>query len=279
MTSDKNDLTKKISSLESIAEIFNGRKMIRCGEAILELRGMVANKQPDSLLKKTFSKLNEKFHAEFKGSSSHRAKCFDLVTRMISNAIMTNPKAFHNATTDSLASIKERTGARKSLGKLVSLLTKIEDIDNEGRLMGMSILYLAMIEGLFDEDIRACYVWSKLAVNDSSHVNAYKMSILDIKQHFEDKVFDVCLFEGWNRNLRNAIGHFTYNYDQETEKMIYRDKLADPAWEAGYSLEDMTEIYEKIENVDELIILVLLILSVRDLCFSTTPPWNTPDKL
>lgn len=272
------DAKRKIDAIESYAKVFTSRNMTKSVECIKELEEMLLSSVDRSALENKFVEFLQHVWNEFIGNSSHRDNCIKLVDRIITNAIKSDPIKFHNAATDSIPSMEERTRARKMLAKLISILKKSASIDEEERMIAMNMLYLAMVEGPFEEDVKACYVWAKLsAKEDINYQDVSSMSIKDIYDYFNSKLGDTSLFEGWNRNLRNAIAHFSYIYDSNARKMMYTDKPAN--WTKTYTLNELGELYEKLDDVDELIMIELLVLSIRDLCFATTPPWRAKNDL
>lgn len=272
------DLQRKIVAMENIAKVFASRNMIESVERIRELQQVLSSVLDESGLKTKFGEFLQDAWNEFIGNNKHRENCIKLVDRLITNAIMADPVKFHNVTTESIPSMQERTNARLMLGRLVSILRRSPNMEEEERMVAMNMLYLAMVEGPFEEDVKACYVWAKLAVKeDVSYDDVSNITISIISDYFKNKIGNACLFEGWERRLRNAIAHFSYSYDKNTKRMMYTDKRA--KWNTNYTLDQLASLYEKLDNVDELIMIELLILSLRDICFAKTPPWKESDYL
>lgn len=264
--------------MEKYAKIFYDMDLVQSSIDISELKNLRLADPNHHHLKVKFETFLENVQNEYAKNDDYKKKCITLLDRIIGVAIKTDSIKFHNTITDSHVSMKERTTVRNVWHKLVSILVENSGLDEERQLILLNMVYLGIVEGVFEEDIKACYAWSKLAVKEPvDYGRVESMKINNIYEYFRDCVGDTCLFEGYNRNLRNAIAHFAYEYESSSKNMIYTDKPAN--WTMPYTRSVLTKLIGNLYDLDELIMILLFELAIRDLCFAKTLPWKEKDYL
>ena len=146
--------------------------------------------------------------------------------------------------------------------------------DEEQALIGISYAYLSLLEGIFKRSLIDCYVWEKLSKKEKIHTTKLvRMDVSEIYRHFRTNRFGTNYFKGWDRIVRNAIGHSTFHYDPASHKMIYEDLYILTRGNRkiykrtkSCSLNEMIEKYDMAESVYHAIFFTNQILRVNEVC-------------
>lgn len=278
---DINSRIGRVARIGSWVRAFFDIDMTNSAIVLIELQILLANSADFSTLQSQYLKFTGTAQNEFaiktrgiRGYNQHRADCYQLMSLKVATMLITNFKNLQNWFPDILSLIEERTKALKNWQTLVRMFTKKEFSDEE-KILGLNLLYLAKVEGFFDKDLKICYSWIELAegkIVDMEEID--KMEIYKIKQNFESRKLDMDIFEGWNRNLRNAIAHFDFKYDGERKLMVYEHKHWDNRtkqlceWRKELTYKQLLDLSQKLVNVNELVTALFGIMMVRDTCFA-----------
>ncbi|MGH2612853.1 MAG: hypothetical protein ACRDFB_07365 [Rhabdochlamydiaceae bacterium] len=100
-----------------------------------------------------------------------------------------------------------------------------------------------------------------------------KMDVSEIYEYFKQKQLPMHYFRGWEKTIRNAVGHTTFYYDPIIKKMVYEDLI--PKMKRGRkiykrkkirSINEMIVLYDKILDVYHGVFFTNQILRVNDTC-------------
>jgi len=88
------------------------------------------------------------------------------------------------------------------------------------RFYGLCFIYLIVVEGIYDEWMRILYALKMAAEGVNVDLNnVRKKTLWNIREGLRKVGVSDILFEGWEENnIRNAIGHARYSYDENTKK-------------------------------------------------------------
>lgn len=78
-----------------------------------------------------------------------------------------------------------------------------------------------------------------------------KMSINDIKDYFKGVPRSSCLFDGYNDEIRNAIAHSSFWYDEKKEKIIFEERRKNHTHEK--TIDELFEMKEKLSDIEDVV--------------------------
>ena len=213
------------------------------------------------------------FRGEFIGSGEnwkYREKCFGALEKIILEMIkITGPKT--PETVDKIfPALKAGEETLRNIAEVYMALVSPESLSDKRRYYGFCFLYLLMIEGLYDENIKILYIFKKaLSGEKVDYEEIQEKPPRDFKNEIEP-VF----FEGYNSRIRNAIAHAKFRFDDKTGKMIFRDRKTrrHPAFRKALSLQEFgIKYYGKVDSFCRLRLYYMLLLGARDLVFAQKP--------
>jgi len=213
------------------------------------------------------------FRGEFIGSGEnwkYRERCFDTFEKIILEMIkITDPKT--PETMDKIfPALKTGGETLRNIAEVYLALVSPERLSDKRRYYGFCFLYLLMIEGLYDENIKILYIFKKaLSGEKVDYEDIQEKPLWDFKNEIEP-VF----FEGYNNRIRNAIAHAKFRFEDRTGKMAFRDRKTrhSPAFKKSLSLREFgIKYYGKVDSFCRLRLYYMLLLGVRDLVFAQKP--------
>jgi hypothetical protein len=217
--------------------------------------------------------VKQAFKNEFVGSDEnwkYREKCYMALEKTINGMIQKlGPKS--KETFDKiLPEVKTGTEALYNLGRIYLELVASKNLSESGRYYSICFMYLVLVEGVYDENIRILYTFRKATDGVSKDYESIKEAdIRDFKT-----ALDPVFFEGYNDRVRNAIAHAKFNYDDASKRMIFKDRATKARSEYSKSLslrEFGTQYYDKLDNFCRLVNFYFLLLGARDLVFADRP--------
>jgi hypothetical protein len=110
--------------------------------------------------------------------------------------------------------------ADKQLAQLNQVFLS-SNVTKEQKFYGMCLVYLILMEGVYDQALRDLLLWDQNCKGTTTNVqdtNTYK-----VKEELERAGADPILFQGWQPRIRNAIAHARFSYDESTERAIFED--------------------------------------------------------
>jgi len=78
-----------------------------------------------------------------------------------------------------------------------------------------------------------------------------KMDIKDIQDYFKGISKSSCLFEGYNDEIRNAIAHSSFWYDEKKKKVIFEERRKNRTHEK--TIDELFEMKEKLSDIEDLV--------------------------
>lgn len=208
------------------------------------------------------------------GITLHRKKVFSKILTTMSDALTINSTESKHILDSS--GIRELTGNRITTLRyskiLASIITK-GATNTEEKFVGYCYDYMAIVDGVYRNSIRACYMWEQLSRNEQVDTcKVPNIKINEIRDYFKDKSRSDVYFEGLNNVIRNAVAHSTFAFDSNLQKMKFEDKIARRT--EMISLQEILELREKMMNVFEANFFVNQIFAITDIfnVFTTKYP-------
>lgn len=210
-----------------------------------DIRNSIGGSVDKNKLCENFKDLQQKMHEEF-STSEHRGKIIaqllDDYRKVMKYNLQEAVKIINlNSKVDEN---EKRMNSYKNLLTLKKIA--INGSENvEERTIGISYAYLSLVEGIYEGSMIDAHMWNLLAQNQSIDFKAVKkLSLSDIKNQFKSKNKDMSCFEGYDKTVRNAVGHSSMKFDETKNKMTYQD---DKGNVSEYNFEEMIENYDKLE--------------------------------
>lgn len=250
--------------LDNSYKVFTARNLTRTATELKKIIDELNSKKPDyEHINGNFKILQATMIVEYQGKDAHKTQCATFFTKAWRKAIKTNhsgvKKIMNNLTF--VSNRQNRTKARYTLGKLVMIMHRGAQT-NEDKLIALSLLYMYVIDGIFGKDLRDYYVWDKLAKREPIEVTKLlRMKINELVDYFKT-IRTNFLVDSWNDDIRNSIAHASFHYDKNKDKMIYEERRRVVVNEL--SLTELQKMYEKLDHVDELLMLVDQVMNVND---------------
>jgi hypothetical protein len=222
------------------------------------------------------------FKNDFVGSDKnreYREKCYTALEKTIDDMIgkLGLPKS--SETFDRILPELERGAeALNNLGRIYLELIKSKNLSESGNYYSMCFMYLVLVEGVYDENIRILYTFRKATDGVDTDYEAIKDKPI---WKFEKDLVPV-FFEGYNDRIRNAIAHAKFNYDDASKVMVFKDRAnrVQPEYSKSLSLREFgIQCYAKVDDFCRLVIFYILLLGARDFVFSPRPLGKVTLKL
>ena len=166
-----------------------------------------------------YSKEVVNFRDEFSSGNAKMAELFHEVRSRM-------PKHPPNAplTITDLETILAKTSAtQQQIAKIVSVFNS-GALDTEQKFYGMCLLYVIMVEGVYDEVLRFLLLWyENLRGNTILSATLANKNTYTLKSELEASGAKPVLFEFWQPRIRNSIAHARFSYDVKNDKAIFDD--------------------------------------------------------
>jgi len=215
--------------------------------------------------------LNEVFDAfkvDFVGSdenSEFREQCYTAYTKLIwamikKKGYRTSSKAFNNL----IPAFESRTQALFNMAEIFQTLVASEDLPDKRRFYGLCFMYLILVEGVYDEEIRILYSIKKATDGIQIDYNKIKDKRL---WDFRNDLEAIFFIDNHDR-IRNSIAHARFKYDDKRGLMTFRDRLSNkkPEYYEELTLKEFgIKYYGRIENICRLDSRYMMLLGVGDL--------------
>ncbi|MBI2184323.1 MAG: hypothetical protein HYU39_05115 [Thaumarchaeota archaeon] len=121
-------------------------------------------------------------------------------------------------------------------------------IDREQMYYADCLLYLLLVEGVYDENMKILYSQWKAAKGEMVDPNELANKNLgDIMAEMTKDGFDP-LFRGWKKHLRNSIAHARFAFDPVSGKITFKDGEYDKSerkWVENFSEELTVQEFEE----------------------------------
>lgn len=255
--------------LQSVMRVLSTLNLPQCRLAVNEIHEEFQNTIPNSInhtsILSKFHNLQTKSESEF-GNTTHRSNIIRQLQDAIRLTISNNQTEMRHIVNES--NVVEigtmRINALQILRSYEQVIRRGSNTSEE-RMIGFSFYYMGLVDGVYRNSLRMCYIWEQLSHShqvDTSRI--WQIDVGNIQQYFVTNSFHLGYFEGWNRNVRNAVGHSTFHFDNIKNKMIYEDRRANSIVEL--SEPELMDLIEKLSNVFELLLVQNQIWRVNDIC-------------
>ncbi|MEM2140482.1 hypothetical protein [Nitrososphaera sp.] len=220
-----------------------------------------------SYLNVTFKNLQKTLEYEF-GTNEYRKRIFAYLNKRVRVAMISyiDKVKEMNAAPEIHDVIFDRVNAFRIIGKLSKMLESSSKSEFE-RLLGLSYSYAATVEGVYKRSVQDCYVWERLgtgALKNNTFSAIHEMDIPKVVDYFDRCFIEKSIFEGYDDIVRNAIAHSTIYFDENTNKMTYKDKRSQR--EVSYDFDGLQEKYQKLWDVYQMVLVKNQLLRISDAC-------------
>ena len=228
----------------------------------------------DQIILEDLKDVQQIFKNEFVGSDEnwkYRERCYDAFEKIIHEMIKAKGLQASSKTFEKiLPALQRGNEALSNLAEVYLTLVASKRLSEKRRYYGLCFMYLILIEGLYDENIRILYIFRRAAKGvDIDYEAIQDKSLWSFKGELEP-VF----FEGYNNRIRNAIAHARFRFDNAKSKMIFED-IATKRQPEHYKKLSLREFgikyFDKIDSFCRLRTYYILLLGVRDLVFAAKP--------
>jgi hypothetical protein len=259
-----------INILDSCSNVFTILNLSQCSQIVKEISTEISTAIPNPVNKNSiiqrYKNLQQISISEYSTNAykNNIIKKFMDAVRITVSSNRTEMQHILNET-NIVEVISQRISAHNALMALRRIIWNGAKTDEE-KMIGMSYVYLAIVDGVYRNALRTCYVWEQLSRRDQ--VNTATITDVDvgkIQQYFTSNGLDLFYFEGWDRNIRNAVGHTTFQYDNTSQKTTYQDLRAQVI--VHLSLDELIEMCDKLWAVYEITLINNQIWRVNDASF------------
>jgi hypothetical protein len=224
------DAERRKQDLERTCEIFRKNSFIETSYLIGELITIFdRDKLPEDINSKFLSlldKFEEEFVNVFPTGKDFREKCIRNISSITFNGICKLGREKFSKCLNDLHPLLERLEeSNVKVQKISSIIQKIPD--NETKFYIYSLLFLFMLEGVFDQIVRVLYFLymntdgSRLVFEDIE-----ELEIKEMKKGFNERGLDPIFLSNWEsryRHIRNSIAHLRFSYDNSTGIVHFQD--------------------------------------------------------
>ena len=244
-------LAQAIERLDWSIKLFSVQNFHNAANEIKKMKKELQGKKNNVILDSTFRVLQTTFIVEY-NTTPHRIQCSDFFKKRYNIVMKTNVKGLNKRTLNRnwLNSMEQRAKARKVLLTLDGILIEGMKTDYD-KAVGISYDYLAHIDGMYGKDLKDFVIFDMLSKLEPVDFNEIQnMDIKDIKEYFKGVPKSSCLFEGYNNEIRNAIAHSSFWYNEKKKKIIFKDQQ-----KAAHvkTIDELFEIKEKLSDIEDLV--------------------------
>lgn len=135
------------------------------------------------------------------------------------------------------------------------------------KTVGLSYAYSTIVEGVYKKSVQDCYVWERIGagtLKSNTLASLPEMDVNKIIDYFNGNSIDRSIFEGFNDTVRNAVAHSTIYYNENTNKMTYKDKRSGK--QEVLDRNQLYELYTKIWDVYFMVLAKNQLLGINDAC-------------
>lgn len=212
-----------------------------------------------------FRNLQTEIKREF-GTSVHRTNVITMLTLAHKRAVTTNlVEVMHVVNEPNVIGItSDRTIAYSTMNTFQQIIVRGSNNDVE-KMIGLSFLYLNLVDGVFRNSLRTCLMWEQLSHGHQVDTTTiWSIDIHNIRSYFTTNNLDLSYFKGLNSTIRNAVGHSTFHFDSSVNKMIYEDRRA--GRKEQLTVNELADLIQMLFNVFEDVMLINQISRVNDVC-------------
>lgn len=202
-----------------------------------------------------FKILQTSFAVEYNRGKSHRIQVSDFYKKRFNRVVKTNARNFSEEELDKQWAkiIGQRGQSRKVIFALDKILKDGAKSDND-RAISISYLYLAMIDGIYGKNLKDIVIFETLSRYETPDLEKLrKMNMRRIIEFFEKVDNSECLFDGYDFNIRNAIAHSSFYYDEQKKIIHFEDRYENPPVIKEKTIDELLDMAENLSDIDVLI--------------------------
>lgn len=163
-----------------------------------------------------YDKLEKDIRSEFSQGNSVSEALFDQVWNHLPVPPATAPMKLAD-----MHLLDGTLEADKQIAQLNQVFTSL-GVTKEQKFYGMCLVYLILMEGVYDQALRDLLLWNQNCRGTISNVQ--DMKIYKVKEELEENIgCDPILFQGWQPRVRNSIAHARFSYDERTDHAVFED--------------------------------------------------------
>ena len=161
--------------------------------------------------------------------------------------------------------IGHRAKSRSVLFKLDKILRDGSETEEE-KSISISYLYLASIDGVYGKNLKDVVIFDILSKgNEVNYQQVERMKLNEIEKYFEKIKGSECLFDGWDEDVRNAIAHSSFWYDEKKGRVVYEERRKNKVKEK--TKDQVLKMIEKLSDIDELVFFYNQIFRINKVIF------------
>ena len=263
-----NDL---LSILQQISTIYSQFNLPNSQNILNDIKnelqnGVTAGRIDKNSINLKYRTLQTTYAQEFSRSDSHRSGVISMLQASMNRALTQNNVETQHVMNEPnvVEIIQRRSRAYGVLRTFRQIIWNGAQTDEE-KIIGLSYVYLNLVDGVFRNALRACYIWQQLSRNDPVDTTTLlDTSVNNIRQYFTNTGLPMHYFEGWQGYVRNAVGHTTFHYDTTRNLAVYDDFIAGIT--TTLSLQQLIDMCDKLWNVYEASFLSIQFTRINDVC-------------
>ena len=255
-------LAQAIVRLDQSIKLFSVQNFHDTVIEIKKIKKELQGKKNFVILNNTFRVLQTTFIIEF-NTTPHRIQCSDFFKKRYNTVMKTNVKGLNNRTLNRnwLNSMEQRAKARKTILTLDGILIDGMKTDYD-KAVGISYDYLAHIDGMYGKDLKDFVIFDMLSKLEPVDFNEIQnMDIKGINDYFKGIPKSSCLFDGYNNEIRNAIAHSSFWYDEKKKKIIFEERKKSRIHEK--TIDELFEMKEELSDIEDLVFYYNEILTIN----------------
>ncbi|SMH72021.1 hypothetical protein [Candidatus Nitrosotalea okcheonensis] len=215
-----------------------------------------------------FHDLQDSIDVEFCKISTHHKNIFCLLQSDYRISLKIYPQVVNQVfnMNNKVDKLERRINIYRNLEILRSAVMR-NNPSIEEKFVGLSYAYLGIVDGLYKLSLQECYVWHKIAKNEPIHMkNILDSSPAEIYNHFLQEKINLSYFDGWDRTVRNSVGHSSFKYDNVKQQMTYEnyDRKTGNYNTIDYTYDQLGENYYKLEAIYHAVLAITHISMVND---------------
>ncbi len=261
-----------LSILDQISDIFSRFEQPNCKSIIdsikIELENGVTVKKIDkNSITSKYKALQTKFVHEF-SSTTQRTNVISMLQQSMTETITKNNVEMQHVFNEPnvVEIISRRSYAYRVLSIFRQVIWNGAKTDEE-RMIGLSYVYLNLVDGIFRNALKICFIWQQLSRKEQVDTKTISdISVYDIYKYFNKNGLPMHYLDGWNGYVRNAVAHTTFQYDSSKNEAVYDDLIANKTVKLW--LGQLIEMCDKLWNVYGAVFLFTQFTRINDVCFT-----------
>jgi hypothetical protein len=279
------DASQRAAVVREIASFFKEQDYQATQNLFLNLADIL-QKGDDKRREKVFNRIAPTFRREYCHGDKDLSMLYDFIDAIFRKSIGTAKENFNEIVLALKPMLDEVHNAIDLIGSLTRAFITARAPLHKQDFLGLCVIYLWHVEGVFDEAVRSLYVLYnaslglRLELTDVWNLPIRRSEREEGLEHRFEKLSSGesrILFMGLeDYHLRNAIAHARLEYDEKKMKMRFRDFKFEKGkfvktYDRTLSSEEFSRYGELVEGVSTLLVDLLLIIAGYQMAFSEKP--------